>query len=375
MDIIDQTDSRMKVEGSRQEAVCLKKPDNFISGGIYKEIFDGIGAAAAIYRAENGGEDFIFVDFNKAAEQLDNISRNQVVGRNIIDVFPKTRSCGLIEVFSRVFKTGKPERFHVRLIKDGVLTGWRSNYVFKLDSGLIVSTYRSDTKRRQMDHQAEEHRKKLRELTSELALSEERQRRKIAAQLHDQLSQWLAISVMKLGFLRDSVNNDVAEEIGVVSEIIYKAIDSVRDIIYDLSTPTLYRFGLEAAVFEYATNLFKKHENIEFEFISGSQSIELQEEINVLLFQSVRELLFNVIKYAKAGHVKVEMQIKENYFEVAVSDDGVGFDVSSVGSLKRTGGFGLFHMRERFEHIGGKLLIDSEMSKGSRFCLTVPYSN
>jgi len=374
MDVVDNIDKSLKVSGAQTEAVCLKGRHNTTSG-LYKHFFDQLGTPAAIYRAENDSRDFIFVDFNKAAEQIDNISRSHVIGRNIVDVFPKTRSTGLVDVFARVHKTGKPERFHLRFLKGGVITGWRSNYVFRLPDGKIVSTYSSDTKRRQMDQQADENRKKLRELTSELSLSEERQRRKIAANLHDQLSQWLAISVMKLGLIRDSVDADVVDEIDEISETIRKAINSVRELIYDLSSPTLYRFGLEAAVFEYVTNLFKKYDNLKCKFVSGNETVKLKEDINILLFQSIRELLFNIIKHAKASRVLVEMQMHGGYYEVRVIDNGVGFDVLSVGSLKRSGGFGLFHMAERLEHVGGKLQIDSQPSKGSRFCLRVPCSN
>jgi signal transduction histidine kinase len=374
MDVIDKIDGSLKVAGLQVERLHPKGQSNSITSR-YRHFFEGLGSAAAVYRAENDGREFIFADFNKAAEEIDNISRNKVIGRNIVDVFPKTRASGLLDVFARVYETGRAERFHVRLLKGGVITGWRSNYVYKLPGGEIVAIYSSDTKRRQMDQQAIAYSHKLRELATELSLSEERQRRKIAANLHDQLSQWLAIAVMKLGFIRDSVDPEVVEELDVVDETIRKAIDSVRGLVYDLSSPTLYRFGLKAAVFEYVNTLFKKYDNIDCEFISGRETVKLPEDISVLLFQSVRELLFNIIKYAKASRVLIEMQICGDYYEIKVSDDGVGFDVSQVGCLKRSGGFGLFHMAERLEHVGGELQMDSQLSKGSRFCLRVPYSN
>lgn len=375
MDVVERIDNSFKVAETQLETVHLKRAGSRFIDPSYKHLFDGLGSAAAIYRVENDGRDFIFVDINKAAEQIDNISRSEVIGRNIVDVFPKTRSSGLIDVFARVFKTGKPERFYVKLLKEGVVTGWRRNNVYKLPDGKIAATYYSDMQRKEMVRLSIEHRQMLRELTSELALSEERQRRKIAAHLHDELSQWLAISIMKMGFARESLDGAAAEEIDDVIETMHKAIDSVRSLVYDLSSPTLYRFGLEAAVIEYATALFKKHDNISCEFISGRETVKLQEDISVLLFQSIRELLFNVIKYAKASQVVVEMQISGYYYEVKVCDDGVGFDVSSAGFLSRSGGYGLFHIAERLEHVGGTFQIDSEPSKGSRFCLRIPYSN
>lgn len=358
---------------SKVEQLHPKERDRCSVEQSYRFLFNAMNTPAAIYSTVNNGKDFIFTNLNTAAEQIDNLKRSNVIGRNIIDVFPMTQSSGLIEVLARVYETGIAENFNLKLFKDSVIVGCRCNYVYKLPDGQVVAIYSSDTKRRQTAQQLIAHRQMLRELTSELSLSEERQRRKIAANLHDELSQWLAISMMKLGFIRDSVDDETVEEIDEISETISKAIDSVRTLIYDLSSPTLYRFGLEAAVFEHITTLFEKHDDINCEFVTAKETVELNEDLNVLIFQSVRELLFNIIKYAKASQVVVDMKISGDYYVVKVSDDGVGFDVSSIGSLNRSGGFGLFHMAERLDHVGGKLDIDSEPAKGSSFCLRVPF--
>lgn len=375
MEFIEKVDNSLKDTNLRLEQLYRKDRIASSQEGDYKFLFQEMGTPSAIYCVENNARDFIFSDFNTAAEQIDNISKSDVIGRNIIDVFPKTRTSGLLEAFSRVYKTGKPESFYVKLFNDGEIIGWRKNYVYQLPDKRIVAIYSSDTERHQADEQLIAHRRRLRDLTCQLSLSEERQRRKIAANLHDQLSQWLAIAAMKLGFISDSLDADTAEEIDQITETIRNAISSVRTLIYDLSSPTLYRFGLEAAVFEYATSLFKKYNEIECEFIRAKETVKLKEDINVLLFQSVRELLFNVIKYAKASHVVIDMTVSGDYYEVKVSDDGTGFDVSTIGSLNCTGGFGLFHIAERLNHLGGKLQIDSKPGKGSSFCLRIPYNS
>ncbi len=374
MELIGKDDIIVNDASSRIEQLQRSTHDRCSVEESYRFLFIALDTPAAIYRAVNNGKDFIFTDFNIAAEKIDNLTKSNVIGRNIVDVFPMTRSSGMIDVLARVSETGIAENFNLKLFKEDIVVGWRSNYVYKLPDGQIVAVYSSDTQRRQADQQLNAHRQMLRELTSELSLSEERQRRKIAANLHDQLRQWLAISMMKLNLVRDDVDDESAEEIDEITDTISKAIDSVRSLIYDLSSPTLYRFGLEAAVFEYITTLFKKHDGICCDFVTAKEVVELTEDINVLIFQSVRELLFNIIKYAKASQVVVDMKINGDYYEINVCDDGVGFDVSSIGSLNRTGGFGLFHMAERLDHIGGKFEIQSEPEKGSSFCLRVPCS-
>ena len=240
----------------------------------------------------------------------------------------------------------------------------------KINSCLKISTDITDRKR--AERQLVANQQRLRDLACQLSLSEERQRRQIAENLHDQISQWLALSVLKLDILRDGVDPSLAEQVDDVSQSIHQTIAAIRSMIFDLSSPTLYKFGLRAAVFEFITELFGRHPKIKCEFQADKQVVELTQDMNVLLFQAVRELLFNVIKYAKAGNVLVEMKADQGFYLVTVKDDGVGFDTSKIGTFHRNGGFGIFNIMERLDYVGGSLEIFSEPGKGSSFTMKVP---
>lgn len=231
------------------------------------------------------------------------------------------------------------------------------------------------TERKKTERQMMSHRQKLRDLASQLSLSEERQRRHIAANLHDHISQWLAISILKLDILRENIPPGHTDQVDDIAGAIHQTIASIRSMIFDLSSPTLYRFGLEAAVFEFMSDLFKKHESIGYEFISDKKPKNISQDISVLLFQAVRELLFNVVKYAKATKVIVEVKTDGSGIIINVSDDGIGFDVNKVGTFHRKGGFGIFNIVERLDYIGGNLDIQSEPGKGSRFTLKASLDN
>jgi PAS domain S-box-containing protein len=107
----------------------------------FKVLFENVCSGVAIYEARNDGEDFIFVDFNPAAEQIEHIKKEDLIGKSVTEVFPGVRQFGLFEVFQRVYKTGTPEHHPVSVYKDERIAGWRENYVYRLPSGQIVAVY------------------------------------------------------------------------------------------------------------------------------------------------------------------------------------------------------------------------------------------
>jgi len=107
----------------------------------FKVLFENVCSGVAIYEARNDGEDFIFVDFNPAAEQIEHIKKEELIGKSVFEVFPGVKEFGLFEVFQRVYKTGIPEHHPVSVYKDKRIAGWRENYVYRLPSGQIVAVY------------------------------------------------------------------------------------------------------------------------------------------------------------------------------------------------------------------------------------------
>ena len=153
-----------------------------------------------------------------------------------------------------------------------------------------------------LDYQAQ-----LKSLASELTLTEERERRRIATDIHDRISQGLVISKMKLEQLRESEASDhIAGELDEVCHMLGQSIDSGRLLTFDLGSPILYELGFEAAVAEWLTEQVRKH-NIETEFEDDEEPKPLDDDVRGVLFRMVRELLFNVIKHARAKKVKVSV--------------------------------------------------------------------
>jgi signal transduction histidine kinase len=203
-----------------------------------------------------------------------------------------------------------------------------------------------------------------------LSLAEERERRRIATGLHDDACQNLVLSKMKLQRLPEPLPQVDLDEIADICETIDRTLESIRGLIFDLSSPTLYRFGLEAAIKELLEDKVKAQGNLRGSFHDDGAAKPLAQDVRVLLFQSVRELLNNVLKHARAHSVTVDIARLDDMVRVTVADDGVGFEKEDIPTgPSRSRGFGLFSIKERLDLIGGRLDIDSQPGRGSRFTL------
>ncbi len=233
--------------------------------------------------------------------------------------------------------------------------------------GLVVDI----TNRKEAETKLLGHQKELRSLASQLSLAEERERRRIAMEMHDRVIQSLAICRMNLTLLLGSTPSArFAKYLGETNVLIKQIINETRSLIFELSSPLLYEFGLEAAM-EQLTEQMQEKYGIVFTFEDDRQPKPLDNDIRVLLFHMVRELLINITKHAQAYHAGVRVKRQDGDLRITVEDDGVGFDVSQVNSDKRrTKGFGLFSIRERLHYIGGHMEIESKRGSGTQVILT-----
>ena len=216
----------------------------------------------------------------------------------------------------------------------------------------------------------------LQSLASLLSLTEERERRRLATDLHDHIGQALAISKIKLGVLQKSViAEDQAKPLREVRELIEQMIQDTRSLTFELSLPVLYELGFEAAVEWYAKHIRSQH-GIKVDVQQDLLPIPMDDEIKVLLFRSVRELMINIVKHAQAHNARVTIRREGEDVNIAVEDDGVGIqDILQDSRLRSNGGFGLFSIRERLHYLGGQVEVESENGQGTRITLMVPLQN
>ena len=212
----------------------------------------------------------------------------------------------------------------------------------------------------------------LRCLATELSLTEERERRAIAADLHDHIGQTLATAKIKLGVLAGTKTAGSWERgAAEVRELLEEAIQYTRSLTFELSSPILYELGFGPAVESLAERMQEKH-GLVVEVEDGGGGRPMDDVVKVVLFKAVRELLMNVVKHARARRAKVAIRKAEGAVLVVVEDDGVGFAALEAAPLSaQSGGFGLFSIREGLRHCGGEFFIRSG-DRGTRAELRVP---
>ncbi len=140
-----------KEEADKESGAHLPENEFEQSEPKFHFLFDNMRSGVVIYQVINDGEDFIIIDFNRAAEKLENVRREDVIGKNVVEVFPGIKEMGLLEVLRRVWKTGKAEFSQATLYRDPIRTGWRESYVYKLPSGEIVAIYDDVTERKRSE--------------------------------------------------------------------------------------------------------------------------------------------------------------------------------------------------------------------------------
>ena len=272
----------------------------------------------------------------------------------------------LVTEYRMIRKDGREIWFHDEA---DIVLGSSGNPLYLLG----VNTDISD--RKAAEEKLLNYQEQLRSLALEISLIEQRERRRLATELHDSVCQLLALSKMKLDLLcRKSTSGAHHEELLKVRELVRQAIEQTRPLTFELSPPTLYELGLQAALKEFAANIIKMH-NIEIEFSSEDQPQLLGEDLLGFIFRAVQELLVNVVKHSRAAKAKVSIcRAEDRFLRVEVEDNGIGFDASHANAyINQKNCFGLFSIKERLQYLGGRFEVFSNPGRGTRAVLKVPY--
>ena len=210
----------------------------------------------------------------------------------------------------------------------------------------------------------------LRSLASELTLAEQRERQRLSHVLHDGLQQILVGAKFKLAMVERS--RDTKQAAGEVSDLIDDAIETSRSLAAELSPPILHRGNLILAL-EWLVRWMNDRHGLTVNLTARDKIDGVPEETTLLLFQAVRELLFNVVKHSGVRSARVQVMQRNRHIQVEVEDDGAGFNHNQLrheGGHSR--GTGLFSIRERLSLLGGRMEVDSRPGAGSRLKLTMP---
>lgn len=237
----------------------------------------------------------------------------------------------------------------------------------------IVGVITDVTERNRADRTVRQHQTQLRALSARLALVEERERRRSARLLHDEVGQELALLKLRLGLVARAAGGDTARQLGELRERVTALIQRTRDMTRDLAPPALFKLGLAAALESLASEQLAPHD-LELEVAEEGTPLPLDEGLQLFAWRATRELLTNTLKHAAASRVELAIRWEGGHLHLSVDDDGQGFDptVMSPETGPDAAGFGLIQLRERLLHMGGDFAVRSAPGQGTRVCLTVP---
>ncbi len=213
----------------------------------------------------------------------------------------------------------------------------------------------------------------LRELASELTLAEQRERQRIAQILHDHIQQMLVAAKMQAGALMHHQSSEDRESaMRLICAFLDQALAESRSLTAELSPPVLFDLGLASALQWLAKNMLENN-GLQVE-VSVGPSFEMKtENTAIFLFDAVREILFNVVKHAGVHNARVVcLQPNDSLFQIVISDEGKGFDPTSLKRGEPSRGLGLFSIQQRLKHMGGLMEIDTAPGDGTRITLIMP---
>ena len=232
---------------------------------------------------------------------------------------------------------------------------------------------RDVTERRKVEEELGVYHERLRSMTAQLTLIEERERRQIATDLHDGIGQSLALSQIKAEQIRAAATDpEQARAMDMVISLIEKVIRDVRTLTFEISPQTLYEIGLPAALEELAEQ-YQEEYGIRIGFWDDGRPRPLGNDARAAVYRAVREIMINAIKHAGAEAMEVILKEVGGRLQIQVVDNGEGFDPAAADEVaQKNKSFGLFSMRERLGFLGGEIHIDSKPGRGTKVTISVP---
>lgn len=263
--------------------------------------------------------------------------------------------------------------FHARL--DGIADRDAAGRVERIYLAVIDISPHKQNERKAMEALVESE-KRFRSLSQELIKAHENERKMISCELHDRVAQDLSLLKISCETLFDGypeVPDKIIEKIGRLSNMLEKAIMTVRDMSYELSPPGLHEMGLSRTINMFCHDFSEKCDiKVDF-FCAGMDRLKLDSESQINLYRLIQEGLNNIKKHAHAGHAVVKLVAASPHIILRVEDDGIGFDVKErelrTSAEKR---MGLRSMKERVNLLGGEMQILSMPMKGTKILIKIP---
>ncbi len=322
------------------------------------------------------------LEINKKTEELLGENFLHLSRVNLLNLSYSDKNSGFFNELAFFYRKIESSEYSEGVIKESKWTKNNHSLYFDInlnsiryaDKEYIKITLRDVTERNEAERKIQDYQLRLRDLSHALALTEERERRRLATELHDSIVQNLAISKITLSVMKKQMEGSPAmESLLKVYQLIDESIQTSRSLVFELSPPILYEFGLISGLEWLAEQLEKKY-RVKTRIEKNVEILNISQDISIALFQIVRELLMNVAKHSGTMKAKLSIRVdRPDLLEITVEDEGKGFKLQEIDkSSDNLAGFGLFSIRERLGIIDGAMEISTDPGKGTVVKLNIP---
>lgn len=237
----------------------------------------------------------------------------------------------------------------------------------------LLGTIFDLTEQKLAERKISEYQQKLQSMVIELSMAEERERCRIAGELHDQVGQNLILCKMKLDALMELLQfGEPFDVVAGIETIIDQAIQDIRSLTFQMRPSILVTGGLGPALHWLSEELHATS-GLKVELKADYSHKPLRHDVNQTVFQAARELMLNVAKHAGTNACRVTLNFDDDFLTLLVEDDGIGLQArSSQGTSTMKGGFGLFNVQQRIEHLGGRFSVEDKVAGGVLATIMVP---
>lgn len=306
---------------------------------------------------------------NPRFAQMVQAEPEKLIGVQFQDLILPEEQSAFEEIFKQVGQIGTRREFCLKTSTGKCVQVQLSVYQLTADGASAISIIATDITER---IQAEE---KIRSLASKLTRAEQEERHRISQILHDDLQQQLFAIKAQLAMLNDAnETNKVSPELRTTLDQIQgwlsDAITITRNLSIDLSPIVLQGEGLTEAI-AWLSSQMKEQYGLQVELEAKGDFHNLDNHIRVLLFQAVRELLFNIVKHASISQAAVTLEQVDGRGRITVTDSGKGFEVEAIMNDPKTA-HGLLMLQDRLGLMGGNIEVTSKPGDGTRVVIEIP---
>lgn len=345
---------------------------------------EGFCIIQLLFDADGKPVDYVFLEANAPFEKQTGLQGAK--GKRVREIAP-TYEEHWFELYGHIARTGEPRHFEYAPPQ---LDRWYEGHAYRVGTGnnTIAILFHDVTEHRRREQELAESKKVLEELVAaqtlelancqeqlrgmatDLTVAEQRERKKLATELHEDLAERLMLARLKLGQIHQRAMLDAVSEqlLREADTVLTRSLAYTRTLVADLSPMVLQDLGLSAAV-RWLAERMEQHGLAVTVRTTLPEQLVLPEPHIAFLFQSIRELLTNTLKHAKCRGASVLMTMPPGYVQIEVSDEGVGFGSEPTDSSGRPSRFGLFTIRERIRAFGGTFEIDSRLEQGTKAIL------